>query len=494
MSATSYTPPARARLELGSTDGRPLPPGPRRWPLARSLHWFHDPVGFVERWQRQHGPVFRAPLGPRRSTAFVCDPALARAVLTAEASALRTGDGNGLMRPVLGARSLLVLDGEEHRQHRSAMLPTFHGVYVRRFAALVARVTEDRVARWPRGRPIRLHEEMREIAFSAILRIVLGVEPGGREQRLRILFPRVMDGCSSPLTLMPYFRRELRGVSPYGRLMAAVAELDELLEGEIAERLADPRLERRDDALSMLIRAREAGELEIADAGLRDELMTMLVAGHETTAAALAWAFERLARHPDVAARIADRHGAEDDPYLEATIKEVLRQRPLVPALVRKLTVPAVLGNFGFPTGWVLMPAVFAVHHDPAIYPEPDRFRPERFLGDRPPPSWAWIPFGGGNRRCVGASLAMLEMRIVLGTVLRRVELRAPSGAEEGVRRRRFTLAPEREATVIVHDRRVKFRKLRIDTQESSEWGHSRATPSSPSPNRHDQPVYPTRR
>ncbi len=448
--------------------GHPLPPGPTRWPVARSMHWFKDPVGFIGRWQARYGPVFRAPLGPKRNTVFVADPELVRGIVTADASTVRTGDGNGLMRPVLGPSSLLVIDGEEHRQHRALIRPAFHGSVMRKFTDLVAAVTAERVADWPRGRPFELHEEMREITFSTILRIVLGRMSADRERRLRELFPRVMDLCSSPLTLTPYFRRRVGGISPYGRLMRAVEELDELLHAEIRDRLTDPGVATREDALAMLIRTRDSRDASLTDSELRDELMTMLVAGHETTAAALSWAFERLARHPQIAARIAT--DPEDDVYLEAVVREVLRQRPLVPALVRKLTVPALLGEYALPEGWVLMPAVFSVHHDPRIYPEPERFSPERFLGPDPPPAWAWIPFGGGNRRCVGASLALLEMRVVLRSVLSRVELSPLRPESERVRRRRFTLAPEDDATVVVADRRRQPAPSRRLPPERRAW------------------------
>ncbi len=184
----------------------------------------------------------------------------------------------------------------------------------------------------------------------------------------------------------------------------------------------------------------------------------MLVAGHETTAAALSWGCERLARHPDVAARIVSERAAGEEEYLDAVIREILRQRPLVPALVRKLTRPLELGEYSFPAGWVLMPSVFRVHHDSSIYLEPDEFRPERFIGEGPP-AWAWIPFGGGNRRCVGASLALVEMRIVLGTILERLELRPADEEPERVSRRRFTLAPEHDAVVIATRRRPSSRE-----------------------------------
>jgi cytochrome P450 family 135 len=460
--------PSRGELEFGAAaEGLPLPPGPTRRPLARSLHWFRDPVGFIARLQERHGPVFRAPLGPRRNTAFVGDPRLVRSILATDPDLVRTGDGNGLMRPVLGANSLLVIDGEEHRRHRAMMLPAFHNAVVREVAVQIAEITEECVERWPRGRPHPLHEEMRDIAFATILRVVFGFAPGRSDERLADLFGEVMDLCSSPWTLMPYFRRELGGVSPYGRLMRMVRELHDVLDREIRERLTDPGLGDREDALSILIRARDGREISLTDAELRDELMTMLVAGHETTAAALSWAFERLARHPEVTDRIADP-AADGDPYLDAVIREVLRQRPLVPALVRKLVEPAALGGYGFPAGWVLMPAVTSVHADPELYPDPERFLPERFMAKPAPPAWAWITFGGGNRRCVGASLAMLEMRVVLRTVLARVSLEPARPRPERIVRRRFTLAPEQDATVVVRDRpRTARRPVRVALRPS---------------------------
>jgi cytochrome P450 family 135 len=444
--------------DLGDALDPRLPKGPRSPSLVQSLRWFRDPVGFARANHRRFGPVFRAGLGPRRNVAFVGDPALIREILQLDPDWARAGDGNGLMRPVLGSSSLLTLDGEEHRHHRRMMLPAFHGRFVKQFNRVIAEVTEERLGHWPLGEPFPVHEEMREITFTTILRIVLGMSPGPREDSLRVVFPRVMDLCSSLLTLSPYFRRELGGVTPWAELMRATDELDDLLYAEITDRRMDPGLDAREDGLTLFLRAEEETGMRLSDRELRDELVTMLVAGHETTAAALSWAFERLSRHPEVASRIARERDSGEDEYLQAVIKEVLRQRPLVPALVRKLTRPLALGDYVFPEGWVLMPSVFEAHHDSGIYPDPDEFRPERFL-DEPPPAWAWIPFGGGNRRCVGASLAMVEMRIVLGTVLERVEIRSADPAPERVARRRFTLAPEHDAVVIATRRRSALRE-----------------------------------
>jgi cytochrome P450 len=296
---------------------------------------------------------------------------------------------------------------------------------------------------------------MEEISFSTILAVVLGTDSGLAEARIRALFPRLMDLCRSPLTLMPSFRRELGGLSPYGRLMGVVEELDDAIYAEITMRRKDAALEDRRDLLSVLARAKGIDGEPLSDRDLRDEIVTLLMAGWETTTSALAWAFERLARHPEAADRLAASLEEGDRSYLGAVVQETLRQRPVIPALVRKLAAPFSVGEFLFPARWVLMPAVYLLHHDPSTYPDPHEFRPERFL-DGPPPGALWIPFGGGVRRCLGVNLAELEMRVVIETAITRLELRPTDPRPERPRRERFTLTPGAGAVLVARRRRAR--------------------------------------
>ena len=356
---------------------------------------------------------------------------------------MRTGSSG----PWSGSNSILVLDGDEHLRHRRLMLPAFRRNHVARFEELIAGAVERRASAWPVGGRFPIQPEMEAIAFSTIVQIALGTDAGPRVVRLRELFGRMMDLCESPFTLLPAFRRELGGWSPYARLQRALAELDEIVYAEIGDRRRLHPEARGDDLLSLLVQAHGADGTAMTDREIRDEIVTMLMAGQETTTSALSWSFERLARHPEVADRLADEIGRGDETYLDAVIKEVLRQRPPIPVMVRKLRAAQRVAGYECPAGWVLMPSIYLVHREPSVYGDPERFRPERFLED-PPPAHAWIPFGGGSRRCLGANLAELELRVVLRTVLPRLRLAASPQAGESIRRQRFAFSPRHGASV----------------------------------------------
>jgi cytochrome P450 len=430
-----------------------LPPGPRSHHLRQSLAWFNRPVRFMERGRERYGPIFAARFGPEQRAVFVSDPDAIREIVRGDPAVLRMGDANGLFRPVVGSSSILVLDGDEHRRHRRLMMPAFRRNHVAEFERVIAGAVERRAAEWPLAGRFPVQPEMEGIAFETIAEMALGSSQGPRVERLRRLFGRMMDLCESPFTLLPYFRRELGGLSPYGRLKRALAELDELVFAEIDERRRRGDSEERDDLLSLLVRAHGADGTPMTDREIRDELVTMLMAGQETTTSALSWSFERLARHPDVADRLVAEIERGDDTYLDAVVKEVLRQRPPIPVMVRKLRAPVEVGGYDCPAGWVLMPSIYLVHREPSVYPDPERFHPERFLTD-PPPAHAWIPFGGGDRRCLGANLAEFEMRVVLRTVLPMLKLATSEAADEPIRRQRFAFSPRHGASVAFASRR----------------------------------------
>jgi cytochrome P450 family 135 len=398
----------------------------------------------MRRSARRYGATFAARLGPRTDVVFLSDPAAVRSVFHGKPEHMRMGDVNGLFRRVLGRSSMLVTDGEEHLRQRRMLLPPFRGEQVARHAGAMLAAAEEDVARWPVGEPFALQPRMQAMTLNVILEAVFGLRPGRRRDELRVLLARLLALNTTLATNLPQLRRELGGVSPWGRLMRCTKKVDAALYAEIARRRDQP--ERSADVLSLLL---EAG---MSDRELRDQLLTMLVAGHETTATALAWAFERILRHPDVLWRIRAGLALGDTTYLDAAIKETLRLRPVVPITARKLTVPFELDGRTYPPGTVLMPCIYLLHRNPDVYDDPEAFRPERFLG-REPPAYAWIPFGGGARRCLGAGFALAEMRAVMQTVLSRVELRAASSEDERIARRAFTLSPGRGARVVVERR-----------------------------------------
>lgn len=432
---------------------RSVPPGPRSHHSLQALQWIRDPVRFLERGRRRYGPIFAGRFGPSQWVAFVSDPGAVREVMAGNPRDVRTGDANGLFRPAVGPSSILLLDGEEHLRHRRLMLPAFTRSHTDLFAGTIEEATKERLERWPTGRAFAIQPEMEEIAFTTILRMVFGLRSGAREERIRELFPRMMDMCDRVVNLLPWFRHDLGGLSPWGRLMGVIGELDEVLRAEIRDRRADPAVEVREDLLSLLCRSRQADGTPMTESEIRDELMTMLMAGQETTSAALAWAFERLVRNPGALERLTFELDDGGEEYLDAVIREVLRLRPPIPVTARKLKAPMRLGDYLIPAEWVVMVSMYLLHREPSLFDRPDEFIPERFLGDAVR-SKAWMPFGGGSRRCLGANLAQLQLKVVLRTVLPRVRFVATSAASEPIRRRRFAFSPANDALVTIADRR----------------------------------------
>jgi cytochrome P450 family 135 len=428
-----------------------VPAGPRAPGSVQSLRWFRDPVSFMERARARHGSVFSVRLGALKRCTFISDPELAWPVLSGDPSLVRMGSTNGIFRPVLGERSLFLLDGEEHARHRKLIMPAFHKGTVQRLAGLIAEIAARDLARWPLDEVFPLQERMRSVTLEMIFRAVLGVVEPRREAELRDAVHKLLDMVQNPIAVLPQFQFQLGGRTPFARLMKMVELIDELLYGEIGSRRYASDLGQRDDVLSMLVRAQPHEPGFMGDREVRDELLTLLIAGHETTATALSWTFERLLRHPQAVARL--REELERDrsaPYLDAVIREALRQRPVLPVTARKLARPIELGGYVYPRGWTLMPCIYLIHHDPAVFPEPDRFRPERFLGADVPSSRVWLPFGAGPRHCVGAPLSTLTLKTIVTTVILRAELEPEAEDAERIVRRNFTLGPERGARVVL--------------------------------------------
>jgi cytochrome P450 family 135 len=449
---THVQPRIESDLVLNGATGGRLPPGPRMPGTQQTLRWMYRPIDFMEQCRRRYGPIFSLSLGPADNVFVIADPAAAKQVLTADPEYFRAGDTNGIFRDVVGNHSILVMDGPEHLHHRRILLPVV-GRHAERYRELIAGIARDRVATWEPGSEIRLLGEMEAISFEVMMRIAIGTDGSSdREDKLRTLIPQMMDRCESPFTLIPWFRHEMGGISPYARLMKFIDGIDEILYEMIAERRSDPLTEIRDDALSLLIQATYEDGTPLEDNVIRDELLTMLMAGYETTTAGLTWAFERLLRSPDKLDRLTSELETGDQSYLMAVVKEALRRRPVIPIAARKALVPIDLMGYSLPAGSVLMVAIYLIHSDPELYPEPKEFRPERFLEADPKgmEGGAWIPFGGGIRRCLGASLAQYELAVVIRTVLEEAELELVDEADEPVARRRFTLSPGREGQVRV--------------------------------------------
>jgi cytochrome P450 family 135 len=407
------------------------------------------PIPFMEKCRERYGPIFSIRLGPAGHVIMIAEPRAAKQVLTADPELFRAGDTNGIFKDVVGNHSILVLDGPEHLQHRRILLPVV-GRHAHRYRGLIADIARGRVANWKPGSELNLLPEMEAISFEVMMRIALGSDGRSeREQKLRTLIPQMMDRCESPFTLIPWFRHELGGVSPYARLMRFIDGIDEILYDAIEERRRDPLLQVREDALSLLLRATYEDGSPLEDKVIRDELLTLLMAGYETTTAGLTWSMERLLRTPEKLERLISELEQGNERYLNAVVKETLRRRPVIPIAARKALAPIELLGYQIPAKSVLMVAIYLIHGDPELHPEPKEFRPERFL-DGDPEGGTWMPFGGGVRRCLGAALAQYEMAVVLRTVLEEAKLRPVGDADEPVARRRFTLSPGAEGRVHV--------------------------------------------
>jgi cytochrome P450 family 135 len=401
----------------------------------------------VKRRER-YGDVFSSHFPFFGRIVYVADPALVKEVFTGDPTTFHAGEANAtVLGDALGDHSLLTLDEGRHLSQRKLLLPPFHGAAVRRYTEVMAEATAREVERWPVGRSFSLRPHMQAITLDVILRAVFGVRDGERMDRFRETIPR-LGNLSSVLDWLPFMQRDLGGLTPAARFRKAVAAVDELICAEIEERRELG--EERDDVLTLLLGARHEDGSAMTDVELRDELMTLLTAGHETTATGLSWAFERLLRTPQVMERVLD--SLDDDDYLDAVVKETLRVRPVIMDVARKLTRDVEIGGWHLPAGTMVLPAIAALHARPDLYPAPEEFRPERFLSDGAE-SYAWIPFGGGVRRCIGAAFAQVEMRVVLREVLRRVRLRADSTRAERPQIRHVTVVPSRGCRVVVEER-----------------------------------------
>jgi cytochrome P450 family 135 len=427
----------------------PLPPGPRMPRAMQTIGWLSRPFQFVERARASYGDTFTMHIA-RDTFVVLSDPADVKQVFTGDPSVFHAGVSNIILLPFLGHKSVLLLDGAAHMSQRKLLLPPFHGEKMRRHVDLMREIAAQEIAQWPRGVPFQAHPHMQKVTLEVIMRIVFGVDEGD---------PRLAELRGSLRTLLEstVSTKQLRKLLILGperadkrRIFGPVLDpVDETIAAIIADRRTYDDLEDRDDVLSMLLLARHEDGSPMDAVELRDELVTLLVAGHETTATALAWALERLVRHPAMLERLTDEVRADEgDEYVDGVIRETLRLRPVIPFVGRKLSEPQTIGGWDLPAGARVAPSIHLVHRREDIYPEAAAFRPERWLGTRPNP-YTFLPFGGGVRRCLGAAFAETEMRAVLAEVVRNVRLAPARPESEKVGRRVITLVPGRGAEII---------------------------------------------
>ena len=455
MAAVTSTPSSAAetpRESSGAHPRAPLPPGPKAPPALQTLIWALAPTWMMKHCAQRLGEAFTITFAPSgMQMVLFSDPQAVKEIFTASPEVAPSATGNSPIAPVMGQSSVLVLTGPEHMRQRKLLLPPFHGERMREYEDVIVEATRRDMAGWELGRPMSLQSHTRKITLEVILRAVFGVEA----ERMGPL-GRAIGELVEPMRLMAVVRALMsrpNGERPTGAIGRALDRLDELIYEEIARRREQVDLEERTDILSLLMQARDEDGQAMGDAELRDELVTLLLAGHETTATSVAWAIERLVRHPQKLRRVMEEIDAgESEEYLSAVVNETLRVRPVVPIVVRMLTQELRVGSYSLPAGTRAAPSIYLTNRNPRAYKDPEEFQPERFLGATPE-TFSWIPFGGGIRRCIGASFAQLEMRLMLRTMLSELEPSMPSGplwrTGEWTRRRAITLVPAAGARVV---------------------------------------------
>jgi len=430
-----------------------MPPGPRLPAVAQAALLLRDWPGFVGRCERRYGTMFTLRIASLGIFVYLTEPDHIKQVFAGDPRTFHAGEANSMLKGLVGEQSVLVVDDEVHADRRRLMLKPFTRGAVDRQAGTMAAIAAESIGNWPLRTEFAVAPHMSALTLEVILQTVIGATDPDRLAALRTAMPKLLD--LNWVAALSIARPELYRVWPWTVVKKRLAEADQLIYAEIAERRADPGLAQRTDVLAMLIRAADEDGRHITDRELRDQLMTLLAAGHDTTATALSWALERLTRHPDVlekAVAAAHASAAGDDAgdeYLDAVVREVLRIRPVVYDVGRVLTEPVEIGGYRLPKGVMVVPGVGLVHASAAQYADPERFDPDRMFGTVPGPT-TWLPFGGGNRRCLGATFALVEMRVVLREVLCRAELETTTADGEGQRLKHVTLIPAAGARITV--------------------------------------------
>ena len=445
-----------------------LPPGPLMPPWRQLIQWIGNPLGYLESAYDTYGEFFTGRFGGNIPPfVIISNPEAIREIFSADGKLFDSGRANGLLKALFGETSILLLDGESHQRQRRLLSPPFHGERMKSYGETICEIAREVSDSWSESQPFDLRKDMQEITMSLILQVVFGLEEGVRYNQLKQLLGQVLDMLGSPLSasmlFLEFLQQDLGPWSPWGRFVRRQKSMEELLFAEIRERreAADPN---RTDILSLMISARDESGESMTDIELRDALVTLLVAGHETTATALTWAFYWIQTIPEVREKVlAEIDGLGPNPspiditrlpYLTAVCQETLRIYPVgIITLGRIANCEVTVADRKFPSGTVLAPCIYLVHHREELYPQPKQFRPERFLGRQFTP-YEYLPFGGGGRICIGMALAFFEMKLVLATILSRYELALDNKRPIRPQRRGLTLAPSRIQMAVTGQRK----------------------------------------
>lgn len=444
-----------------------LPPGPSSHPLVQTWHWIRSPYRFLADCAARYGEIFKIRIAGFGTAVVVANPDPIKEILASSPDVLLGGESNSVLTPFVGSNSLLVLDGPEHQRQRKLLMPSFHGERMEAYGQTMLDLADAAIDAWPLHQVFKLHPEMQSITLRVILRTILGVAAGERLSRMYAVAREGVEVASNPILLFPIAQRDLGAWSPWGRFKRMSDQIDQMLREEIDERKRGGSTAERTDILSMLMQVRDEDGKAMSFQELRDELVTMLVAGHETTATALGWTvcgllgsaglWDRLRKEIETAVengRLVPQRIAKLE-LLDACIREGLRINPVAPMIGRVVHKPLQLGGYEIPAGWVVAPSPYLAHHRSQVFPDPERFDPDRFLRTRFSPA-EWMPFGGGVRRCIGAAFATYEMKMVLATVAWRTRLRLEEGYRAQPIRRGVTMAPSAGVPVLLDDRRPR--------------------------------------
>ncbi len=440
----------------------PLPPEAGAIAALQMIRWVRAPFSLLADCQTRFGDAFtlRMP-GMPTPIVIVSDPLAVKDVFALGQDEAHAGKANIVLKPFLGEHSLLLLDGAEHLRQRKMMLPAFHGERMHAYGRAMLDCADASIDSWPVGKRFSVHRPMQAITLQVILRTVFGVEQGARFVELADVLTRALDIAAWPGLLFPIVQRDYGRFSPWGRFRRYAGRASEILRGEIRDGRSNGT-KGRSDVLAMMVDARDESGAPLSEDEIHDELITLLIAGHETTATALAWALRWIVPDRTLTRRLQDEIASADgDPIriaklelLDATAKEALRLQPVIPIVGRLLLEPTTIGRLELPRGVIVAPAIYLVHRRPGLYPEPDHFNPDRYLAWKPA-AWEWIPFGGGLRRCIGAAFAVYEMKMVLSAIVSRTDLRLASSNVRVVRRG-ITLTPSGGLPLIAESKRAR--------------------------------------
>lgn len=440
----------------------PLPPGPPIPPALQIYLWFRRPIPLMEQSMKRYGDTFLIRMAGWGDFVFVTRPRDIKKIFTGDSKVLHAGEGNALLEAFVGSDSVLLLDRAPHLRQRKLLLPPFHGERMQAYADVMREETDRSIDRWPLDEPFSAHAQTRDITLRVILRTVFGVENADKIEHLYDVLESTGNAAISPLVLYPPLQRNLGPLTPWTRFKRMRNQMDDAIYGLIDERKRTGA--RGTDIMSMLLDARDEDGAPMTDKELRDELVTLLAAGHETSATSIAWSLHEIIATPGVQDKLREELltvvgdeplSAEHLPrlvYTDAVVKESLRLRPIIPIVVRSLKAPFEVAGYNLPRGIVVTPCIWLVHRRPELYPDPTAFQPERFLDRRPDP-YEWLPFGGGVRRCIGQAFALYEMKIVLAQTFLRARLDLAPGYAPKIVRRSISYAPHDGMPMICRSR-----------------------------------------